>query len=98
MLKIVFISGVQFGYDLLTHILEKDWKISAIISYSSDLKKNYSDYANFDLVAKKYNVKVYGGNTNNSESWWGVRENYEGKTGNFTTYNNYKGETWTENY
>ena len=57
MLKIVFISGVKFGYDLLTHILEKDWKISAIISYSSDLKKNYSDYANFDLVAKKYNVK-----------------------------------------
>ena len=57
MLKIVFISGIKFGYDLLTHILEKDWKISAIISYSSDLKKNYSDYANFDLVAKKYNVK-----------------------------------------
>ena len=49
-------------------------------------------------AAKKYGVKVYGGNTNNSESWWGVRENYEGKTGNFTTYNNYKGETWTENY
>ena len=52
MLKIVFISGVKFGYDLLSHVLEKDWKISAIISYSSDLKKNYSDYADFDPLAK----------------------------------------------
>ena len=49
-------------------------------------------------AAKKYNVKVYGGNTNNNDSWWGIRENYEGETGNFTEYNNYKGETWTENY
>jgi hypothetical protein len=46
-------------------------------------------------AAKKFGVSVYGGNTNNSDSWWGVRENYEGKTGQFTSYNNYKGETWT---
>jgi methionyl-tRNA formyltransferase len=56
MLKIVFISGVKFGYDLLAHILEKNWKISAIISYSSELKKNYSDYADFDLFTKKHNI------------------------------------------
>jgi hypothetical protein len=49
-------------------------------------------------AAKKYGVKVYGGNTNNNNTWWGLRENYEGTTGNFTTYNNYKGESWTENY
>ena len=49
-------------------------------------------------AAKKYNVTVYGGNTNSSSSWWGLRENYEGKIGKFTEYNNYKGETWTENY
>ena len=49
-------------------------------------------------AAKKYNVKVYGGNTNNGDTWWGVRENYEGEAGNSTHYKNYKGETWTENY
>ena len=56
MLKILFISGVKFGYDLLSYVLEKDWKISGIISYSSDLKKNYSDYADFDTLAKKYGI------------------------------------------
>ena len=49
-------------------------------------------------AAKKYGVTVYGGCTNDSDTWWGVRENYEGKAGQFTSYNNYKDETWTENY
>ena len=49
-------------------------------------------------AAKKWGVTVYGGNQNNSETWWGLRENYEGKAGNFTRYTNYKGESWTENY
>lgn len=57
MLKIVFISGVKFGYDLLEHILQKNWKISTIISYAPELKKNYSDFADFDSLAEKYNVK-----------------------------------------
>ena len=49
-------------------------------------------------AARKWNVKVYGGSQNSRTSWGGLRENYEGKAGKFTTYNNYKGETWTENY
>ena len=49
-------------------------------------------------AARKWSVKVYGGSQNCRESWWGLRENYEGEAGNFTTYTNYKGETWTENY
>ena len=49
-------------------------------------------------AARKWNVQVYGGSQNYRESWWGLRENYEGKAGNFTTYTNYKGESWTENY
>ena len=49
-------------------------------------------------AARKWNVKVYGGSQNSRASWGGLRENYEGKAGKFTTYNNYKGETWTENY
>ena len=49
-------------------------------------------------AARKWGVKVYGGNQNDSETWWGLRENYKGEAGNFTTYTNYKGESWTENY
>ena len=49
-------------------------------------------------AAKRWNVKVYGGNQNNSDTWWSLKENYEGETGNFTTYNNYKGEVWTEHH
>ena len=49
-------------------------------------------------AARKWSVQVYGGSQNYRESWWGLRENYEGKAGNFTTYTNYKGESWTENY
>ena len=43
-------------------------------------------------------IRGGGGTTNNSDTWWGVRENYEGKTGKYIQYVNYKGETWTENY
>jgi hypothetical protein len=49
-------------------------------------------------AAKKWGVKVYGGSQNYQPGWGGLRENYKGKTGRFTDYNNYKGETWTENY
>lgn len=47
-------------------------------------------------AARKWDVTVYGGSIRGG--WGGLRENYEGKAGKFTTYNNYKGETWTENY
>lgn len=49
-------------------------------------------------AAKKWGVTVYGGSQNYRPCWGGLRENYEGKAGKFTTYTNYKGETWTENY
>jgi len=49
-------------------------------------------------AAKKWHVKVYGGNQNNNRTWWGLRENYDGQIGQFTVYTNYKDETWTENY
>ena len=47
-------------------------------------------------AARKWDVTVYGGSIRGG--WGSLLENYEGKSGNFTTYNNYKGETWTENY
>ena len=49
-------------------------------------------------AAKKWGVTVYGGSQNNQSSWGGIRENYDGEAGNFTTLTNYKGETWTVNY
>ena len=49
-------------------------------------------------AARKWGVTVYGGSQNGQSFWGGLRENYDGKAGNFTHYNNYKGETWTENY
>ena len=47
-------------------------------------------------AARKWDVTVYGGSIRGG--WGGLLENYQGKAGKFTTYNNYKGETWTENY
>ena len=49
-------------------------------------------------AARKWDVKVYGGSQNGKLAWGSLLENYEGKSGKFTTYNNYKGETWSENY
>jgi hypothetical protein len=49
-------------------------------------------------AAKKWGVTVYGGSQDYRPSWGRLRENYEGYVGNFTTYTNYKGETWTEKY
>ena len=56
MMKIIFISGVKFGFDVLESILEKNWKIIASFSYLPEKKKFYSDYANFENLAKKYGV------------------------------------------
>ena len=56
MLKIIYISGVQFGYELLSSLLEHEKSISLIISYEDQKKKNYSDFANFNEISKKYNV------------------------------------------
>jgi len=56
MMKIIFISGVKFGFDVLESILEKDWKIEASFSYLPEKKKFYSDYANFETLTKKHHI------------------------------------------
>jgi len=55
-MKVVFISGVRFGHELLKTILEKGLKISAVFSYSDKKQKFYSDFASFDEITKKYNI------------------------------------------
>jgi methionyl-tRNA formyltransferase len=56
-MKIVFISGVKVGLELLNAILENGWKISAVFSYDDSKKFNYSDYMSFDEITAKYGIK-----------------------------------------
>ena len=55
-MKIVFISGVKFGFEVLKEIIEKGWKITALFSYLPDKKKKYSDYVEFDSIAEKFSI------------------------------------------
>lgn len=92
------VSVVLFTDKEKQHIYQK-WGVALdkIPKYKTITVNTYP-YKYNHRAAKKWGVTVYGGSTNNSDTWWGVRENYEGKTGKFTEYVNYKGETWTENY
>ena len=56
LLKIIYISGVKFGYDLLFHLLKNRKSVSLIISYEDEKKKNYSDFADFKAISKKYDI------------------------------------------
>jgi methionyl-tRNA formyltransferase len=68
-MKIVFISGVQFGYEILQHILENNWEISAVFSYLPEKQKVYSDYSNFEELRKKYQfIHKQVDNINNVEN------------------------------
>jgi methionyl-tRNA formyltransferase len=69
MMKIIFISGVTFGYSILESILEKNWKITASFSYLPEKKKFYSDYANFKNLTKKYDIThIQVNNINDQEN------------------------------
>ena len=56
-MKIVFIGGVKFSYEILSHILKKGWKISACFTYKETKKKIYSDMVSFDDLLSKYHIK-----------------------------------------
>ena len=55
-MKVIFISGVKFGHNILESILEKNYKIAVSFSYLPKKKKLYSDYANFENLTKKHGV------------------------------------------
>ena len=92
------VSAVLFTDKEKQHIYQK-WGVALdkIPKYKTITVDSYPYKYNY-RAAKKWGVTVYGGSTNCSDSWWGVRENYQGKKGKYTEYVNYKGETWTENY
>lgn len=56
-MKIVFIGGVKFSYDILSHILKNGWNVEAIFCYDDSKRKLYSDFASFDEITKKYGIK-----------------------------------------
>ena len=56
-MKIIFISGVIFGHEVLSHILKHDQKISLVFSYDDSKKEVISDYASFDDITKKYHIQ-----------------------------------------
>ena len=56
-MKIAFISGVKFGHEILSAILDKNWKISIVFSYNDSKKNSYSDFASFEQITQKYEIK-----------------------------------------
>jgi|TARA_B110000438_G_C15695501_1_gene598765 methionyl-tRNA formyltransferase len=68
-MKIVYVSGVKFGYSLLKEILEHNFEISAVISYSDSKKSVYSDFASFDFICNKFNIQnIKVNNINDAEN------------------------------
>lgn len=56
-MKIAFISGVKYGHELLSHLLEKGIDISIIFSYNDSTRKKYSDNASFENLAEKFSIQ-----------------------------------------
>jgi methionyl-tRNA formyltransferase len=60
-MKIVYVSGVKFGYHLLDTILKNNFKISTVFSYCDSKKSIYSDFTSFDSICNQFqiqNIKV----------------------------------------
>ena len=60
-MKIVYVSGVKFGYHLLDTILKNNFKISTVFSYCDSKKSIYSDFVSFDSICNQFqiqNIKV----------------------------------------
>lgn len=66
-MKIVYISGVKFGLDLLEEILKHDFEISVVFSYHDSKKSLYSDFVTFDPICKKYGIQNFKVNSINDE-------------------------------
>lgn len=68
-MKIVFLSGVKFGLEILNYILEKNFDVIHVFSYDESKTKMYSDYVSFDNTCTKFginNIKVK--NINDSQN------------------------------
>ena len=59
-MKIVFLSGVKFGFEILNQILEEKFDIHTVFSYEETKKNLYSDYASFDTICNKFGITFSG--------------------------------------
>jgi len=66
-MKIVFIGGVKFSYEILKTILENGIKIEILFTYNESKKEIYSDFAEFEKLSKKYRIKHIKVNNINDE-------------------------------
>ena len=55
-MKIAFLSGVQFGLEILNEIIAKKFKIDIVFSYEDSKKNIYSDYTSFDDLCKTHGI------------------------------------------
>lgn len=55
-MKIAFISGVIFGYDLLEELLKNNVQISIVFSYDKSKRKSNSDYKSFEKLCLKNDI------------------------------------------
>ena len=68
-MKIAFIGGVKFSFEILSTILHSGWDVSVVFSYDDTKKKYYSDIENFVELTRKYNVKhIQVDNINNEKN------------------------------
>ena len=56
-MKIIFIGGVKFSYEILKTILENNWNISVVFSYDDSKKEKISDFISLDELCSKYNLQ-----------------------------------------
>ena len=68
-MKIAFISGVKYGHELLSHLLEQGIDVSIIFSYNDSTRKRYSDNASFENLAEKFSIQnIQVGNINETQN------------------------------
>jgi len=68
-MKLVCISGVKFGYEVIKHILERNYNISVIFSYNKSVQEKHSDSVSFKNLSNQYNIRnVEVDNINNPEN------------------------------
>lgn len=74
-MKLAFISGVKFGYDLLSEILKAGWLVDVVFSYADSKKLIYSDFASFEQITRDHRIKhVKVNNINDEENIALLRE------------------------
>lgn len=76
-MKIVFVGGVKFSYEILKSILENGWDISVLFTYEDSKKEIYSDFSNFDDLVTKFNLYHVKVNNINDQTNFEILKNIQ---------------------